>query len=78
MEKASCRRGNRLCTVDKDKSIGSGISRYGPTEGLTLIYNGEIYNFRELRTDLEKAGIVADYFRYRSVLNIQLLGRKGF
>ena len=30
--------------------------RGGATRGLTLVYNGEIYNYRELRTELEAAG----------------------
>lgn len=44
----------RLKIIDLSEAASQPM--HSPTEGLTLIYNGEIYNFRELRTDLEKAG----------------------
>ena len=44
----------RLKIIDLSEAASQPM--HSPTEGLTLIYNGEIYNFRELRADLEKAG----------------------
>jgi asparagine synthase (glutamine-hydrolysing) len=42
--------GRQPMVADPDKGRG------GATSGLTLVYNGEIYNYRELRAELESAG----------------------
>ncbi|MEO6222157.1 MAG: asparagine synthase (glutamine-hydrolyzing), partial [Vicinamibacterales bacterium] len=42
--------GRQPMVADPDEGRG------GATAGLTLVFNGEIYNYRELRTELEAAG----------------------
>ena len=44
---------------------------FDPTGRWTIVYNGEIFNFRELRADLEKSGVA---FRTDSDTEVVLLG----
>ncbi|MBN1343217.1 MAG: asparagine synthase (glutamine-hydrolyzing) [Phycisphaerae bacterium] len=45
---------SRLSIIDLDPRANQPMTR----DGCTLIYNGEIYNYRELRKELESAGAV--------------------
>jgi len=51
---------NRLSIIDQD---GGNQPIYNEDESLLIVYNGEVYNHTELRSDLEKRGHV---FRSRS------------
>jgi asparagine synthase (glutamine-hydrolysing) len=44
----------RLSIIDLSKAAAQPM--VSPDGGIAVVYNGEIYNFRELRRDLEKAG----------------------
>ncbi|MCW5936381.1 MAG: asparagine synthase (glutamine-hydrolyzing) [Fimbriimonadaceae bacterium] len=46
----------RLAIIDLSQNGSQPMS--WPEEGLTITYNGEIYNYRELRSDLESRGHV--------------------
>ena len=43
----------RLSIIDLSEAANQPMSK----EGLTLVYNGELYNFRELRADLKARGV---------------------
>jgi len=54
----------RLAIIDlsdaglQPMTVAPDTGRGGSVPGLTLVYNGEIYNYRELRSDLQAAGHV--------------------
>jgi len=45
----------RLAIIDLE---GGGQPMTAPETGVTVVFNGEIYNFREIRAGLEKQGVV--------------------
>src|SRR5687767_5294397 len=55
----------RLCIIDL---TDGGAQPMHYLNRYTVIYNGEIYNYRELRTDLEKKG-----YHFRSTSDTEVL-----
>jgi asparagine synthase (glutamine-hydrolysing) len=63
----------RLAVID----VATGAQPQSTPDGrFTLIFNGEIYNYRELRADLEKRGVVFQTQSDTEVL-LYLLAREG-
>ena len=47
---------NRLAVIDLSAAAAQPMHKNFGNSSLTIVYNGEIYNYIELRTDLEKKG----------------------